>query len=134
MRRLILMIGLMTIASLATTRPASLFAAQAPAGAVAETPSLAGQWTMSLETPHGTFAMTFDLTVDGDKVGGTLTSDQTGVAPIKGTFTDGKIAFTADVAQGIEFHFTFKDKDTLTGNLSSQMGDMACVATRKARG
>jgi len=110
-------------------------AAQAPAShATAEAPTPAGKWTMNLETPHGTFAMTFDLTMDGDKVGGTLTSDATGVATVKGTFTDGKLSITADVAQGIEFHFTFKDKDTLTGNLSSQMGDMACVATRKARG
>ena len=132
MRRL--MIGLMTVATLVAARPASPFASQQPVKATEETPSLAGKWTMSLETPHGTFAMTFDLTVTGDKVGGTLSSDQTGVAPIKGTFTDGKVALTADVAQGLEFHFTFKDKDTLTGNLSSPMGDLACVATRGKKG
>ena len=126
------LIGFLAAVALTASVPATLVRASqaAPTTTASEAPTPAGKWTMTLETPHGTFEMTFDLTVDGEKIGGTLTSDQTGVAPIKGTFADGKIAMAADVAQGIEFHFTFKDRDTLTGNLSSQMGDLACVAKR----
>lgn len=131
MRRLI--IGVITAATLVTLPARSLYASQEAAKATAEAPKPAGKWTMSLATPHGTFEMTFDLTMDGDTIGGTLTSDATGVAPVRGTFKDGKLAITADVSQGIDFHFTFKDADTLTGNLSSAMGDMACTAKRAAK-
>jgi hypothetical protein len=128
MRRLITFVAAL---ALTAAVPSSLLrAAQSGATSTADASTPAGKWTTTLETPHGTFAMTFDLTLDGDKVGGTMTSDATGVAAIKGTFTDGKVAITADVAQGIDFHFTFKDQDTMTGNLSSQMGDMAVVAKR----
>ena len=85
-----------------------------------------------MDTPHGTMTMGFDLKLDGEKVTGTYSTDMTGTIPATGTFKDGKVALKIDAGGGrfFEFHFTFKDKDTMTGNLSSEMGDTACTATR----
>jgi hypothetical protein len=100
-----------------------------PAAAI--TPSPAGKWTISLDTPHGLVTMDFDLTLSADKVAGTMTTDMTGTVPVTGTFVDGKVTLSVTASGGIDFHFTFKDRETMTGNLSSQMGDMACTATRR---
>jgi hypothetical protein len=57
------------VAALALTAavPSSILrAAQSVATKAADASTPAGRWTMTLETPHGTFAMTFDLTIDGD--------------------------------------------------------------------
>jgi hypothetical protein len=106
--------------AVATVKPAS-----------ADTPSPAGRWTSSVDTPHGVVTMDFDLTLDADKVAGTMTTDMTGTVPVTGTFVDGKVTLSVTASGGIDFHFTFKDRETMTGNLSSQMGDMACTATRR---
>ena len=74
--------------------------------------------------------MAFDLKIAAGAITGTMTSDMTGTVPVTGTFTEGKVALAVESSGGIAFNFTFKDKDTMTGNLSSQMGDMACTATR----
>jgi|SRR5579864_1390121 len=100
-----------------------------PAGADGPVP--AGQWTSSVDTPHGAVTMDFDLTLAADKVAGTMTTDMTGTVPVTGTFVDGKVTLSVTASGGIDFHFTFKDRETMTGNLSSQMGDMACTATRR---
>jgi hypothetical protein len=104
----------------ATAKPAS-----------ADTPSPAGKWTSSVDTPHGAVTMDFDLTLNADQVAGTMTTDMTGTVPVTGTFVDGKVTLSVTASGGIDFHFTFKDRETMTGNLSSQMGDMACTATRR---
>jgi hypothetical protein len=99
--------------------------------ASADRPSPAGKWTSSVDTPHGAVTMDFDLTLNADKVAGTMTTDMTGTVPVTGTFVDGKVTLSVTASGGIDFHFTFKDRETMTGNLSSQMGDMACTATRR---
>jgi hypothetical protein len=104
----------------ATTKPAA-----------AAAPSPAGKWTIALDTPHGAVTMSFDLQLSADKITGTMTSDMTGTVPVTGTFADGTVALSLETSGGLDFHFTFKDPDTMTGNLSSQMGDMACAATRR---
>jgi hypothetical protein len=99
--------------------------------ASADRPSPAGKWTSSVDTPHGAVTMDFDLTLTADKVAGTMTTDMTGTVPVTGTFVDGKVTLSVTASGGLDFHFTFKDRETMTGNLSSQMGDMACTATRR---
>ena len=110
--------------------PAARTPASASSAPTATTP--AGKWTITMDTPHGTMTMGFDLKLEGEKVTGTYTTDMTGTIPTAGTFKDGKVALKIDAGGGrsFEFNFTFKDKDTMTGNLSSEMGDIACTATR----
>jgi len=93
--------------------------------------SVAGKWTMALETPHGKLALVITLKVDGKKVTGTLTSEQMGDTPLTGEFVDGRLTFTATNDNGdLTLNAKLKDADTLVGNLSSHIGDLACVATR----
>jgi hypothetical protein len=103
----------------------------APAKPAASAPSPAGKWTIALDTPHGAVTMSFDLQLSADKITGTMTSDMTGTVPVTGSFADGKVALSLETSGGLDFQLTFKDPDTMTGNLSSQMGDVACAATRR---
>lgn len=96
-------------------------------------PSVAGKWTMPLETPHGKMMMSFELKVDGKdakKVTGTLTT-QSGSMPVTGEFAEGRLKFSGGTDTGeLIYTATFKDADTLNGILSSHVGDLKGVATR----
>ena len=71
------------------------------------TPTVAGIWTMSVESPHGAMTMGLTLKQDEKKVTGTFSSPH-GESPVEGEFADG----------------------TLAGYVSSQMGDMPWTAKR----
>jgi hypothetical protein len=123
--------ALVAVAMVAIATPSpKVFAFQGTAAAKSDAPSPAGKWKLSLDTPHGTMVMNFDLKMEKDKLTGTMTNDMMGTVPVSGTYADGKLAMVAQGQATINFNFTFKDKDTLTGNLSSEMGDMACSAAR----
>ena len=93
--------------------------------------SVVGKWSMALDTPHGKMTIPLDIKLDGKKVTGTFSSEQTGPAPIAGEYVDGKLSFTVDGGAGdLKFTGKLKDKDTLVGDLSSHMGDLPCTATR----
>jgi hypothetical protein len=96
-----------------------------------EAASVAGKWSMALDTPHGKMTIPVDIKVEGKKVTGTFSSEQTGPAPLAGEYVDGKLSFTVDGAAGeLKFIGKLKDKDTLVGDLSSHIGDLPCTATR----
>jgi hypothetical protein len=96
-----------------------------------EAASVAGKWSMALDTPHGKMTIPLDIKLDGRKVTGTFSSEQTGPAPLTGEYIDGKLSFTVDGAAGeLTFIGKLKDKDTLVGDLSSHIGDLPCTATR----
>jgi hypothetical protein len=120
---------LLTMLPLASARADQAVPDTTPASA--DKPSPAGKWTSSVDTPHGAVTIDFDLTVTADRVAGTMTTDMTGTVPVTGTFADGNVTLSVTASGGIDFHFTFKDRETMTGNVSSQMGDMACTATRR---
>jgi hypothetical protein len=99
--------------------------------AKADAASVAGKWSMALDTPHGKMTIPIDIKLDGKRVTGTFSSEQTGPAPIAGEYVDGKLSFTVDGGAGdLKFIGKLKDKDTLVGDLSSHMGDLPCAATR----
>jgi hypothetical protein len=99
--------------------------------AKADAASVAGKWSMALDTPHGKMTIPIDIKLDGKKVTGTFSSEQTGPAPIAGEYVDGKLSFAVDGGAGdLKFTGKLKDKDTLVGDLSSHMGDLPCTATR----
>jgi hypothetical protein len=132
MRSSIALVAAVLCLTLLPVRLAHARQAASPAKpAVADRPSPAGKWTSSVDTPHGAVTMDFDLTLTADKLTGTMTTDMTGTVPVAGTFVDGTVVLSATAMGGIDFRLTFKDQDTMTGNLSSQMGDLACTATRR---
>jgi hypothetical protein len=83
--------------------------------------SVAGKWTMSVESQNGTTTSALDLKLDGKKVTGTLSSDR-GAGPVQGEFADGKLALKMifDGPNGqveIAINGAMKDDGTLAGML-----------------
>ena len=83
--------------------------------------SVAGKWTMSIESQNGTTTSALDMKVDGKKVTGTISSDR-GAGPVQGEFADGKLVLkmTFDGPSGqIEIGITgaMKEDGTLAGML-----------------
>jgi hypothetical protein len=98
-------------------------------------PSLSGGWTMKVTGgPHGDATMGLTLTQEGSKVTGTFVSGHGPDLAVKGTFVDGelKLEAEADDHAKILFSARLKDDGSLTGYISSPMGDMKWTATRRA--
>lgn len=95
--------------------------------------SVTGKWTMTVEgSPHGATTMGLTLKQDGKSVTGTFASPH-GDMPVKGEFVDKALTLaTASNNEGGEITFKAKLKDdgSLSGFLSSSMGDMTWTATR----
>ena len=95
--------------------------------------NITGKWTMTVEgSPHGATTMGLTLKQDGKNVTGTFASPH-GDMPIKGEFVDRALtlATTANNEGGeISFKAKLKDDGSLSGFLSSSMGDMTWSATR----
>ena len=93
-------------------------------------PGVAGRWTMTVDSPHGTMTMGLTLTQEGRKVAGTFASPH-GDMPVEGEFADGALSLATKSEEGsITFSAKLKDKDTLAGYISSSMGDMTFTAKR----
>lgn len=106
-----------TILSLVTAAPAA---------------SVAGTWTMSVDSRHGAMKMALVLKQDGTKVIGTFSSGHAPDQPVEGEFSGGalKLATNGSDDHAVTFSGTLKDDDTLSGFLSSRVGDMKWTATR----
>ena len=107
--------------------PTQAIGQESKPGARAEAASVAGKWNTRVHAS----TLSFDLKLEGEKVTGTFSTDQSGPLPLTGTYVDGRLSFTVAARSGeIGFTGRLKDQDTLTGDLSTQTGDMACTATR----
>jgi hypothetical protein len=114
-------------------------ALSAPLGAQHEkhgTAGVAGKWTMNVEgSPHGATTMGLTLKQDGQTVTGTFASPH-GDMPVKGEFVDGTLTLSTvpndDAA--ITFKARLKEDGSLSGYVSSSMGDMTWTATRTQEG
>jgi len=97
------------------------------------TPTVAGVWTLSVESPHGATAMGLTLKQEQKKVTGTFSSPH-GDSRVEGEFADGTLtlATTTGDEHSVQATFTAKlqENGTLAGYVSSQMGDMAWTAKR----
>ena len=93
--------------------------------------SIAGQWTLSVKSPHGEVAMGLDLTQEGKKVKGALATPHGDLA-VEGDFTSNTLTLATPVAGDERITMTAKLKDdgTLDGYLSSHRGDMTWTAKR----
>lgn len=97
---------------------------------------VAGRWTLSISSPHGETSMGLVLRQDGRNVTGSIGNPHGGAdIPLEGEFVDGALTFSTRPDAGSEmpamdFSGKLKDDGTLTGYLSTAMGDMKCVAKR----
>lgn len=95
--------------------------------------NVAGNWTLSAETPHGTMSFGLALKQDGGKLTGTLTTAD-GESPIEGTATKDTVNFKTTQQMGpmsiLTISGRLKTDGTMGGTVSSEMGDVAFVAKR----
>jgi hypothetical protein len=93
--------------------------------------SVAGRWTMTVHgSPHGPATLGLVLRQSDKKVTGTFASPH-GDMSVEGEFVDGTLTLATSGGESqITFKATLKDKDTLSGFLSSSMGDMTWTAER----
>jgi hypothetical protein len=83
--------------------------------------------------PHGDTAMVLVLKQDGEKVTGSFDPGHDGEIPMTGTFVKGALTIQSppnDDGARITMKATLKADGSLSGFLSSQMGDMTWTAAR----
>jgi hypothetical protein len=95
--------------------------------------TVAGTWSMAVDSPHGAMTTSLDLKQDGTKVTGTFNSN--GHLPdmkVEGTFKDGalKLETIDDSEHKIVFSAKLLENGTLSGYLSMEAGDMNWTAKR----
>jgi hypothetical protein len=100
--------------------------------AIAAAPTISGQWKMSVSGgPHGNATMGLTLTQDGTSVTGTFVTGHADL-PVTGEFVDGALKLES-VSSGdskIILSAKLKEDGSLSGYVSSPMGDMTWTAVR----
>jgi hypothetical protein len=128
MKRMIPM--LMVVSAVVTMTAVMAAQAQAPAAV----PDLTGKWTMKVSGgPHGDAAMALSLKQEGEKVTAGFNPGHDGEIPMTGTFVKGSLTLKSpanDDGAVITMKGTLKADGTLSGFLSSAMGDMTWSAVR----
>ena len=108
----------------------AFLAASAPVVA----PTVAGTWSMTVDSPHGVMTAALTLKEDGVSVTGTLTG--AGPMPdmnVTGTFENGTLKLEAhpdDDHPAMTFTARLQDDGTLSGSLSHGDADMNWTAKR----
>lgn len=104
-------------------------------GAQSKPATLTGAWDLETkDSPHGAMTLGLVLTQDGAKVTGKLMIPHAGEIPLAGEFASGKLAMSTPPGgdHALRLGATLKDDGTLTGYVSSEMGDMTWTGTRAA--
>lgn len=120
---------LMIVGAVVMLATATMVAQAQPAA-----PDLSGKWTMKVSGgPHGDAAMSLVLKQDGEKVAATFNPGHDGDIPMSGTFVKGSLTLKSpanDEGAVITMKGTLKADGSLSGFLSSAMGDMTWSAAR----
>ena len=100
---------------------------------VAADATVTGTWTMNVEGgPHGNATMGLVLKQEGTKVTGTFSSGHSADMEVAGEFKDGQLDVeTKGGDSRIIFSAKLKADGTLSGSISSEMGDMKWTASRQ---
>ena len=82
--------------------------------------AVAGQWQMSLQTPHGPMKAGLQVKQDGTKINGTCDTDHMGSLAFTGTVDGKRISFSIEVQEGQKITFS----GTVEGNKMSGNTDL----------
>jgi hypothetical protein len=120
------------------TRALPVFAVLAAAGAITAgvsaqktESSVAGRWTLSVDTPHGKTPMSLELEQEGKRLTGTLGTPH-GDVRLGGELADAKLTLATISSDGPQMTLkgALKENGTMAGYLSSERGDMKWTAER----
>jgi hypothetical protein len=139
MKKLFLFTTAVLVATSISVAPTRAQGQQAPPTPPAAKPAdkattIAGKWSVAIDTGQGSMESILEIKLDGKKVTGTLTGQQ-GTTPIEGEYTDPKLTFamTFDTPNGsipVTFTCSLKD-DVFTGTADAgQMGSFPMRAQR----
>ena len=99
--------------------------AAAPKSAAA---AIAGQWQMSLQTPHGPMKAALQVEQDGTKITGTCDVEHMGSMALAGTVHGKKISFTIEVQEGQKITFSGTvDGKKMNGVTEPEGGDWSAT-------
>src|SRR5262245_49742401 len=73
---------------------------------------IAGNWKVSMETPHGKMVGVFKIQQDGSKLSGTCETERHGSNPLRGTVDGSKVTLSVAMNDG---HMTFRFNGTVDG-------------------
>jgi hypothetical protein len=91
--------------------------------------AIAGQWQMSLQTPHGPMKAGLQVKQDGTRITGTCDMDHFGSMTLAGTVDGKRVSFTIEFQEGQEFTFSgIVEGNKMTGTTDPEGGDW--TATR----
>ena len=131
MKRMVRMLMCAGVLAMVATLASGVSAQQEPAAAT----DLTGKWTMKVSGgPHGDTAMALTLKQEGEKVTAGFNPGHDGEIPMTGTFVKGAITLKSpanDEGSVITMKGTLKADGSLSGFLSSAMGDMTWSAVRE---
>ena len=90
--------------------------------------AIAGQWQMSLQTPHGPMKAALDVKQDGTKISGTCDVEHMGSMALIGTVDGKKISFSIEVQQGQKITFSGTvDGRNMSGVTDPEGGDWSAT-------
>ena len=91
--------------------------------------TIAGQWQMSLQTPHGPMKAGLQVKQDGIKINGTCDLDHMGSMALTGTVDGKRVSFTIELQEGQKITFSGTvEGNKMTGTTDPEGGDW--TATR----
>ena len=125
---------------LAVTLALAFIASSAPAADKTKkpAPTVSGAWTLTVQGPaaHGDMPATLDLKQAAKKVTGTFALNGN-AQPLAGEFSEGALSLqTTDTPsdKALSFEAQLKEDGTLSGHVSTPMGDMKFTAKRTKDG
>jgi hypothetical protein len=123
MKKRIAGIAVIALAGLCLMAPEKVQAASEPA-------RIAGEWTLSMDTPHGNVEGPLQLKQDGATVTGTMEAEHFGTLPVKGMVDGDKVELGLEIAAA---DITFKLSGKVDGKAMSGTTEMggAWKAARK---
>jgi len=105
----------------------AMMAQEHAAPASAATP-IAGQWQMSLQTPHGPMKAGLQVKQDGTKISGTCDIDHMGSMTFEGAVDGKKVSFTIELQPGQKITFTgIVNSDKMTGTTDPEGGEWSAT-------
>ena len=90
--------------------------------------AIAGQWQMSLQTPHGPMKAGLQVKQDGNKINGTCDMDHMGSLALIGTIDGKRVSFTIEVQDGQKITFSgIVEGKKMSGTTDPEGGDWSAT-------
>lgn len=94
--------------------------------------AIAGQWQLSVQTPHGPMKGGMQVKQDGTKISGTCDMEHLGSMALTGTVDGKRISFTIEVQAGQKITFSgVVDGNKMGGTTDPEGGEWTATRTPK---